>query len=188
MVPRFRKLKRTIMKKNARDVGQRKLAEAAAHLKAQQQSDAAATAAAEKSARNNQTSPIQIAGGRIDAGNPDLHKTKFQSDLRQAPDFFVPAKPSKIAAAVSTTVPQGHDYKRRRKEVMNEQPRRGPWAATPEPKFANAGENSNPGEYKDGKGKSNPAPCTTKPDGTPIYASDGLTREWTGPTGPKARG
>jgi hypothetical protein len=86
------------------DIGKRKLAEAAAHLAAQQKSDRAAQAKAEASAHRNQTSKLMLSGSVLDA--TDNQKTKFQKDLRQAPDFFTPKKASKIGPAVSTCVPQ----------------------------------------------------------------------------------
>ena len=39
--------------------------------------------------------------------------------------------------------------------------------------------NVNPGNYRDGIGKTNAAPSTLLPNGENKYASDGLTIEWT---------
>jgi hypothetical protein len=62
---------------------------------------------------------------------------------------------------------------------MSEIKRRHGFYVPPDPKFTSAGENHNEHEYV-GDGKNVPAPGTTKPDGSPLYAKDGLTQAWSG--------
>ena len=52
------------------------------------------------------------------------------------------------------------------------------WAIPPEPIFAAAGENPNANEYADNVGKTNATPSTVNADGSPKYATDGLTQDW----------
>jgi hypothetical protein len=64
---------------------------------------------------------------------------------------------------------------------MSEEKRNGfGYIVPPDPPFARMGENTNPKEYADGKGKTNPPPggITLNEDGTQKYAVDGVTTDW----------
>lgn len=88
-------------KSKSADIGQRKIAEAAAHLRAQQLEDRKAEKKAQKAAHAAQTTKHGIAGN---LRGPLLHKTALQHDLTTSPDYFpVPAKMTKVKPAVATT-------------------------------------------------------------------------------------
>jgi hypothetical protein len=81
-------------------IGDRKILEAKKILAEQQKQDRAAEQKAQKAAQKAQTTKRGIAGN---LRGPILHKTAFQRDLQAAPDYYVPAKLTKIKPAVSTT-------------------------------------------------------------------------------------
>jgi hypothetical protein len=89
-------------------LGERKIAEAKAHLAAQQIADRAAEKKAQQSAHKNQTTKRPIVGN---LRSPLQHKTALQHDLTSHASYFpVPAKMTKVQPAVaSTTDSQGYD-------------------------------------------------------------------------------
>jgi hypothetical protein len=91
----------THMSKSKGDIGQRKIAEAKAHLAAQQAADRKAEKLAQKSAHKNQTTPQKIVGG---LRQPLRHNTALQQDLLASPDYFpVPSSMTKVRPAVAST-------------------------------------------------------------------------------------
>jgi hypothetical protein len=85
------------MKITKANVGDRKIEQAAAHLRAAQAEQAKAERASQKEARRVQTTERPIAG---QLRGPIVHKTAFQRDLMAAPDYLVPAKPRRVKPAV----------------------------------------------------------------------------------------